>query len=117
MPGVARALHFSLHNPASSRGEGQMNDRSRSDESVVGDEGTVPDGPSDHERRVVRAEQDVTGEAVSPTPGGTTDRFTGSQARPYEDEVEAEREGTTAAEVQQEEQSEPTGEAARWYTG
>lgn len=61
-----------------------------------------------------RSESD---EPISPTPGGSENRYTGSQGEPYEDEVEAEREGTTAEQVEQEEGDEPSGEAARWFTG
>lgn len=93
-----------------------MNERSDSDESVVRDEGSLPSGQSEHERRVAAVESEATGQPTTPTMGGTANRYTGSQGEPYDDEVTAEREGTTADEVQDEE-AEPAGEAARWYTG
>lgn len=92
-------------------------DEQRQDQSVVRDEGTVPESSTEHERRVADAEQDVTGEPITPTAGGSANRYTGSQAQSYEDEVVAEREGTTADDVEQQETDETPAEAARIYTG
>lgn len=73
--------------------------------------------PDAHERKVIEDEEEITGEPITPTPGGSENRYTGAADESnYEAEVEAEREGTTADEVEREEE-EPAGEAARWYTG
>ncbi len=90
--------------------------QSGSEGSIVRDEGSDPDLQSQHERRVEEAEEQATGEPLSPTPGGSANRYTGSGAEPYEDEVEAEREGTTADEVDGDDNDTPP-EAARIYTG
>lgn len=94
-----------------------MDERPESD-SVVRDGAAMPDEQTPHERRVADAEAETSAGPTSPALGGSANRYTGSQAEPYEDEVKAERRGTTADEVQ-EEQDEPEGkgEAARWYTG
>ena len=96
-----------------------MNERPADDTSVVRDEGALPDGQTDHERRVVGAEEAATGEPISPALGGSANRYTGSEAESYEDEdeVEAEHEGATADEVEAERSDDLGGEAARIYTG
>ena len=86
----------------------------RGNESVVRDEGSVPTGQTEHERRVEDAEE-ASGQPVSRMPGGSDNRYTGTAAEPYEDEVAAEREGTTAEEVDGDDDTPP--EAARIYTG
>lgn len=79
----------------------------------LGDE----DRPDPHERKVIEKEEEITGESISPAPGGSENRFTGEAGESnYEEEVEAERQGTTGDEVEREE-NEPSGEAARWFTG
>ena len=90
--------------------------QSGSDGSVVRDEASVPGRQTQHERRVEEAEEQETGEPWSPAPGGSANRYTGSPAEPYDDEVEAEREGTTADEVDGDDDDTPP-EAARIYTG
>jgi hypothetical protein len=94
-----------------------MNERPADDASVVRDEGALPKRQTDHEGRVAGAEEDLTGQPISPAPGGSVNRYTGSEAESYEDEVEAEHEGTTADEVEAEKSDDPGGEAARIYTG
>lgn len=75
------------------------------------------DRPDPHERKVIEKEEEITGEPISPSPEGSENRYTGDAGDTnYEAEVEAEREGTTADEVEREE-DQPAGEAARWYTG
>jgi hypothetical protein len=79
----------------------------------LGDE----DRPDAHERKVIDEEDRATGEPTSSAPEGSENRYTGAAGESsYEAEVEAERQGTTADEVEREE-DEPAGEAARWYTG
>ncbi len=72
----------------------------------------------DPDRRHVTEEQRQDGATVAdPAAGGSENRYTGEGDAPsYEAEVEAEHEGTTADEVERED-DEPDGEAARIFTG
>jgi hypothetical protein len=75
------------------------------------------DAPDEHARRVIDAQEEATGQRQErQIPEGSSNRYTGSSGKPYEDEVQAEHEGKTAEKVE-EENAGPHGEANRWFTG
>lgn len=58
--------------------------------------------PTEHERRVAEEERDQGSADASPNPAGSQNRVTGDAEAPdYETEIEAERTGTTAEQVEE----------------
>lgn len=80
-----------------------------------------PTQPTEHEERVVEEMEERTGEPVTTGPAGSTNRVMGDPGTPsYETEIEAERRGTTAEEIEDEEredESTPLDSAYKPRTG